>query len=536
MQLIDQRTKKLMEECKERALEAGLNISGETLEYIVTNQDLIRLSPKLMIPTLYDFWMHEVEVLKAQGAYELYPQNPFETVINTRPPISFYNDNNPDWMNVMIFYHVLAHIDFFQNNYYYRRTWQEDFKEQALADKRKIAQLRSEHGRWVDYVIEFARQLDNLVCYYREIDSFPEEIAAASLSRLDYYFDVFLQQEKQLSIIDYQKEIEEYNSFIREHGEKEGEKLFFQQVARKYPEMEERFKRYCREKEEQSKDSRDQDPLKFLINHSPKLQKSDNRWMKEVLEIIRETSLFFAPQLRTKIMNEGWASYWHEKLFMADERIRGHEADFAKINAKVAALSPAGFNPYAVGKRVWEYIEEIAEKGKDTWRFEQIPGIHTREKYHEHTGRGQEKLFAVRREMSDSSFLRLFLDQDFINRHRLFVSEKKYNQSKRKWEYFIKSRKAEDYWQMIKNNYLPHPPSVLPHKDKKGHLVLTHEFEGRPLVQKFIPNVLKGTEFLWGDPVKLETHEVSPESSPEEIKWKKVVYITENGKLQKITQ
>lgn len=114
MELIDQHTKKIMEGCKERARAAGLRFQDETLEYIVTNRDLIELSPKVMIPTLYDYWVQDVEVLKEKGRYELYPGNPYETVINTRPPISFYNDNNPDWLNVMIFYHVLGHIDFFR--------------------------------------------------------------------------------------------------------------------------------------------------------------------------------------------------------------------------------------------------------------------------------------------------------------------------------------------------------------------------------------------------------------------------------------
>ena len=127
MQLIDQHTKRIMEGCKERAREAGLRFEDETLEYIVTNRDLLELSPKMMIPTLYDYWVHDVEVLKEKGRYELYPGNPYETVINTRPAISFYNDNNPDWLNVMIFYHVLAHIDFFQNNIFFRHTWDYDF-------------------------------------------------------------------------------------------------------------------------------------------------------------------------------------------------------------------------------------------------------------------------------------------------------------------------------------------------------------------------------------------------------------------------
>src|SRR5512141_3214810 len=63
LELIDQHTKSIMEGCKERARAAGLSFADETLEYIVTNRDLLELSPKLMIPTLYDSWVHDVDVL-----------------------------------------------------------------------------------------------------------------------------------------------------------------------------------------------------------------------------------------------------------------------------------------------------------------------------------------------------------------------------------------------------------------------------------------------------------------------------------------
>ena len=89
MQLIDQHAKRIMEGCKERARDAGLRFADETLEYVVTNRDLLELSPKVMIPTMYDYWVHDVEVLQGKGRYELYPNNPFETVVNTRPAISF---------------------------------------------------------------------------------------------------------------------------------------------------------------------------------------------------------------------------------------------------------------------------------------------------------------------------------------------------------------------------------------------------------------------------------------------------------------
>src|SRR4030042_1713562 len=203
MELIDQRTKKIMEECKARAKVAGLEVQGETLEYIVTNRDLIELSPKIMIPTLYDYWVNDVGVIRDKWIYDAYPYNPYETVINTRPAISFYNDNNPDWLNVMIFYHVLGHIDFFHNNVFYRKTWDDDFCGQALADKRFINSIRMEMGaerRWVDYVIEFARGIDNLVGYYSELEESDEfimkDVLGKFTQKINFYFGEFYPKNK----------------------------------------------------------------------------------------------------------------------------------------------------------------------------------------------------------------------------------------------------------------------------------------------------------------------------------------------------
>ncbi|MDP3710244.1 MAG: SpoVR family protein, partial [bacterium] len=62
MNLLDPKMKAEMEECKTRARAAGLTFGNDTLEYIVTNQDMLELSPKVMIPTLYDYWAYDVEV------------------------------------------------------------------------------------------------------------------------------------------------------------------------------------------------------------------------------------------------------------------------------------------------------------------------------------------------------------------------------------------------------------------------------------------------------------------------------------------
>jgi stage V sporulation protein R len=121
------------------------------------------------------------------------------------------------------------------------------------------------------------------------------------------------------------------------------------------------------------------------------------------------------------------------------------------------------------------------------------------------------------------------------------------------WEYYVKSRKAADYREMIMNS-LYHPPHIdIDHaKCNDGVLYLNHHFEGKPLLKDFIPNTMLGIEFLWGAPVKLETTEVvsrvAPPSRPsipglppppsdrppkKEIKWQRVVYTMADRKITK---
>lgn len=541
MELINQHTKAIMEGCKARASAAGLVFGDETLEYIVTNRDLLELGPKNMIPTLYDYWVNDVELLREKGRYELYPGNPYETVINTRPAISFYNDNNPDWLNVMIFYHVLAHIDFFQNNLFFARTWNDDFNGRALADKRLISKLRAEKGRLLDYVIEFARGMDNLVGYFRELSRAGKE-GKARPGRLDYYFDVFLQQERRVPVHDYLKEVDRYNALWKKYAD-QAERLFFADVIRDYPEFEALFARSGQERAAEALDVMD-----HVLEHSAFLNRSENRWMKSVIQVVRDTSVFFQPQIRTKIMNEGWASYWHDRLFLTDDRIRGHEVDYARVNAGVTAMPRVGLNPYALGMRLFEYVEESSDKGRYRWDFQKVRDHDRRRAWDAGTGEGRDLIFQIRRELCDFTFVNRFLDQDFLDRNRLFVAGRRLNRSRMVWEYFVRSRKVEDYREMILH-HLYHPPFVQVDtaRSVEGLLYLEHRFEGKPLLAEFIPAVMMGIEYLWGNTVKLETSELADDgprkgkvtddgdedAPPRELKFRRVVYTMKNRKLTK---
>ena len=484
---------------------------------------------------MYDYWVQDVEVLKEQGQYELYPSNPYETVINTRPPISYYNDNNPDWLNVMIFYHVLGHIDFFQNNLFFRHTWDYDFAGKALSDKRLIAKLRSEKGRWVDYIIEFSRAVDNLVGYFDLLSSYA--IERKKLSKLDYYFDIFLQQLEEKSITAYVGEIERYNRYMLDFPE-DGEYRFLESVKNKYAEFESLFSKAVKDQFKGQK----LDLLQFLMEHSEFLAREENRWMLTVIEVIRTTSLYFQPQIRTKILNEGWASYWHETLFLQDDRIGGHEVDYAVINAKVTSLPRVGLNPYALGMRLFYFLESQAESGKLSYDYERIADRELRKTYNAVTGRGRQFIFDVRRNFCDSMFVNSFINQEFVDKYKLFVADKWLDKKRMVWKYYIKSKKAENYKKMIVDT-LYHPPAVTINVDDDNTLTLNHLFEGKPLYRDYINATLMGVEYLWGSKVCLYTYEPEPikqapgksqpktEVTGDKIQWKRFKYTMKKRKI-----
>jgi stage V sporulation protein R len=150
-------------------------------------------------------------------------------------------------------------------------------------------------------------------------------------------------------------------------------------------------------------------------------------------------------------------------------------------------------------------------------------------------------------------FINTFVDQDFVNHYKLFVAGRRLNQNRGVWEYFVKSRSARKYRQMLLDT-LYHPPHLQINQEKtnNGNLYLVHLFEGKPLVKEFIANTMLGIEYLWGSPVQLETSEVVPaepsqvrlpipgltmplEEEPQarEIKWQRVLYTMKGRQLSK---
>jgi len=269
------------------------------------------------------------------------------------------------------------------------------------------------------------------------------------------------------------------------------------------------------------------------------LRQEKNTWIKLIMNVVRNTSMYFQPQIRTKIINEGWASYWHDKLFRMDDRIIGHESDYARLNANVTSISRVGLNPYAIGLRLIEYVEELADKGKISHDFQKIENIETRNNFNLNTQTGKETIFDLRKNFSDFMLVNTYTNQEFVDKHNLFVVGKRLNQQRKVYEYYVKSRKAADYKQMLIDS-LYHPPRI--EIDLKNtndqNLSLIHSFENKQLIKDFIPDTLMGIEFLWGSQVQLQTTEIVPNRSktPLVLEYKKVRYTMKDKKLKYIPE
>lgn len=240
------------------------------------------------------------------------------------------------------------------------------------------------------------------------------------------------------------------------------------------------------------------DVLLFLMRHAPL---SD--WQQDCLSIVRDEAYYFAPQGMTKIMNEGWASYWHSKLmtrhFLEDKEI----IDYAEQHAGVVHMPPGGFNPYKLGIELFKDIEERWDTGRHGADWERLDTIGARERHDDQSMNGRDKIFEIRRIYNDVSFIDEFLTQDFCDKHKMY----EYGRDQRTGEMRIVSRDAHRVRQAllyrITNMGQPFVYVVDANYRNRGELYLAHQFSGLEIDASKATEVLKNLRYLWGRPTHL---------------------------------
>ena len=157
------------------------------------------------------------------------------------------------------------------------------------------------------------------------------------------------------------------------------------------------------------------DILLYLLQHA-RLEE----WQIDCLSIVREESYYFAPQAMTKIMNEGWASYWHSVLMTRHFVGAKDIVDYADHHSGTVHMPPGDFNPYKIGLELFRDIEDRWNKGKFGKEYEESENLGERKAWDKGLGLGRQKIFEVRRVYNDVNFIDEFMTPEFIEKHKFY--------------------------------------------------------------------------------------------------------------------
>ncbi|MEM7233798.1 MAG: SpoVR family protein [Planctomycetota bacterium] len=452
------------------ALSYGLDFYEVVFELLDSDQ-LNMVAAYGGFPTRYPYWKFGMEYEELHKGYVYGLQKIYELVINNDPCYAYLMRCNHLVDQKLVMAHVYGHADFFKNNYWFSKTNRKAIDELANHGVR-IRRYVERYGLdAVESFLDACLSIDNLIDVHspyivrrrvgeEEVD---DERAQPARLRSKSYMDAFINPPDYIE------------------AEKERIQTEFES-RKKFPEEPER------------------DVLLFLIEHADL-----ERWQRDILSIVREEAYYFAPQGMTKIMNEGWASFWHstmmtEKICNASEIV-----DYADQHSKTMGMQPGTLNPYKLGLELFRDIEERWDRGRFGLEWDRCDSVDERENWDKELGEGREKIFEVRSIYNDITFIDEFLTEDFVRRHGLFTYE--YNKQAR--EYVIDSRDFKKVKEKLLGSLTNAGQPVIRVEDanykNRGELYLEHEFNGQSLEPGSAKDTLSNLFRIWGRPVHIQT-------------------------------
>ena len=446
----------------------------EMLDY----ETLYELAAQGGFPVRYPHWRFGMEYDQLSKGYDYGLSVIYEMVINTDPSYAYLLEGNEMVTQKMVMAHVAAHVDFFKHNMWFAHTNRKMLDEMANHASR-IQRIIHRYGyETVENFIDLCLSLDNLIDYHspyiKRPTAFTEEPVVEE--ELD---------EDDLAISGFKVERSYMRDYINPPNalEQERERLQQQQQGdRSFPENPQK------------------DILLFLLNYAPL-----KRWQHTILEIVRDEAYYFAPQGMTKIINEGWASYWHSQIMTQKVLNDSEIISFADQHAGVVSTSPGRLNPYKMGLELLRDIEERWNKGKFGKEYEECDDIQAKRSWDKQLGLGREKVFEVRKLHNDVTFIDTFLTPEFVVEHKLFnfehnpasnyyeIVSREFKQVKEKLLFQL-TNFGQPFIQIEDGNY-----------KNRGELYLRHDYSGVGLKMDYAFDTLRNLHTLWARPVHLET-------------------------------
>ncbi|MBG9737133.1 SpoVR family protein [Paenibacillus alvei] len=440
----------------------GFGLDFYPMRYEICPAEIVYTFGAYGMPTRFSHWSFGKYFHKMKMQYDFGLSKIYELVINSNPCYAFLLEGNSLIQNKLIVAHVLAHCDFFKNNARFSNT-NRNMVESMSVTAERINQYEMEYGTqavesFIDAVLGIQEHIDPNVVKPRNLDKErymelkQRELREAQPSKPGRYDDLW--------------ELDNGGS-----AAKPSKSNLHEFANRPFPPEPEK------------------DIIWFIQQFSPVLED----WQRDMMSMLRDEMLYFWPQIETKIMNEGWASYWHQRIIRELDLSSEETIEYAKLNSSVVQPSRHSLNPYYLGIKLFEDIEKRWDN----------PTKEERERYGRQPGQGRAKIFEVRELESDQSFLRNYLTKKLTEELDLYIFEKKGPE----WKITDKS------WENIRdqlvysrvNGGFPYITVEDGDYQRSGELYLMHQYEGVELDLKYVERTLPYVFTLWGKPVHVET-------------------------------
>ncbi|MDJ1477653.1 stage V sporulation protein SpoVR [Bacillus sp. LS15-K4] len=430
----------------------GFGLDFYPMRYEICPAEIIYTFGAYGMPTRFSHWSFGKQFFRMKLQYDLGLSKIYELVINSDPCYAFLLDTNSLIQNKLIVAHVLAHCDFFKNNIRFSNT-KRDMVESMSATAERVKAYEHKYGK-----AEVETFLDAVLAIQEHIDP--------SLMRPKLAWSIDDLEEEEVE----KKKASQYDDLWNLDDRNKKREPSNVRKKKKIPPQPEK------------------DLLLFIEEYSRELED----WQRDILTMMREEMLYFWPQLETKIMNEGWASYWHQRILREMDLTSDEAIEFAKLNAGVVQPSKTSINPYYLGIKMFEDIEERYNNPTEEMKRRGVK-----------PGSGRDKIFEVREIEWDVSFLRNYLNKDLVMREDMYLFQrqgKEYKVIDKEWEHV-----RDQLVNMRTNGGFPY--LVVEDGDylKNGELYIKHSYEGIELDLKYLEKVLPYLHQLWGRTVHMES-------------------------------
>lgn len=324
--------KERFHEIEKLALAAGLH--PYDVHFFEVPAPVIWQTASYGLPTRYSHWSFGKVYQYQKTQAEMGFSKIYELIINNDPSLAFLDKSNTDTINLMIAAHCFGHSDFFRNNILFQKINETKMIDVAKRHAVILDQFRNDYGddevdEWLDVALALEQHIDIFKGYHRS--RYPVRQVVYKDRKVEPYEDL-LPKIKQEPLI--KREIEGIH--IPPKPEK--------------------------------------DILWFLTEYG-----NLEPWQQKILEIVRRESYYFYPQFRTKIMNEGWASYWHAELM--NQYALGNENDLGVKDLRYPLTSEEHMDFAAAHEKVVqpglkvhlkEEVEEVDDVGRPTGKKQKV--------------------------------------------------------------------------------------------------------------------------------------------------------------------